>query len=69
MLLGILGNRLVKQLLLTTELPVYEICSQAGYVNPSQFGRLFREHYGMTPIQYRNKFAKQGDPGLPKASV
>ncbi|MBQ3543346.1 MAG: helix-turn-helix domain-containing protein [Oscillospiraceae bacterium] len=46
---------IVQHLLVNTDLPVYEICQQVGYQNPSQFVRTFRKKFGMTPIQYRNR--------------
>ena len=47
--------QLIQHLLVNTDLPVYEICQQVGYQNPSQFVRTFRKKFGMTPIQYRNR--------------
>ncbi len=49
-----------KGLLVQTELTVGEIASRVGYDNPSQFSKAFREHFGVTPLQYRKgaKFYK-----------
>lgn len=44
---------IVQHLLLNTQMPVYEICQQVGYQNPSQFVRTFHKKFGMTPVQYR----------------
>jgi len=36
-------------------LPVYEIANHIGYYNTSHFISIFKERYGMTPNDYRNK--------------
>lgn len=41
------------QLLSTTDDPVGFIAEQCGFTNRSTFTRLFREHYSMTPTEYR----------------
>lgn len=40
-------------LLATTEDPIGLIAEQSGITNRSTFARLFREHYAMTPVEYR----------------
>ncbi|MFB9324593.1 response regulator [Paenibacillus aurantiacus] len=42
-------------LLLQTDLKIYEICEQVGYVDPKYFGKVFQKHTGMTPNDYRQK--------------
>ena len=42
-----------KERLHTTTLTVKEIAFELGFNNPSHFNRFFREHTGMTPLQYR----------------
>ena len=32
-----------------------EIAAAIGYSDRSYFHKLFREHYGMTPVEYRQK--------------
>lgn len=44
-----------EQLLLTTDLPVYEICTRCGIDNYQYFCRRFRQKTGETPLQYRKK--------------
>ncbi len=39
----------------STAKPVEEIIAEIGYENSSYFHRLFKERYGMTPKQYRDK--------------
>lgn len=48
---------IVHHLLTNSDIPVYEICQQVGYQNPSQFTRTFRQKYGMTPVEYRQKYS------------
>jgi AraC-like DNA-binding protein len=45
------------QLLRTTDLTVKEISNKLGFPNSSFFGQYFREHAGLTPIEYRTNNA------------
>lgn len=45
----------IYQLLRTTDMTVKEISNKMGFPNSSFFGQYFREHTGMTPIEYRTK--------------
>lgn len=40
-------------MLATTELSVAEISLACGFESQSYFGKLFKKHYGVTPLQYR----------------
>ena len=51
-----------KQMLETGPQPVEAIAEDVGYEDPSFFSRLFRRKVGLTPAQYRRRFA-----GLRKA--
>ena len=42
-----------KDLLRSTQLRIGEICEQVGYSNRSYFCQIFRNHCGMSPMQYR----------------
>ena len=42
-----------KKLLLTTEIPVTEVAINTGFNDTSYFIRLFKEEFGITPLQYR----------------
>lgn len=42
-------------LLLETELPVSEIIKDIGYENESFFRKVFKEYYGVKPVEYRKK--------------
>lgn len=46
-----------KQLLERPEVPVERVGSQIGYDDPTFFRRLFRRGTGLTPAQYRRRFA------------
>ena len=46
------------KLLAETDTPVTEICFQSGYLNISNFNRVFRDQRGLTPSNYR-RLAKQ----------
>jgi len=41
------------QLLADTEMPVTEICFEVGYLNMSNFNRMFLRHHNVTPSAYR----------------
>ena len=42
-------------LLLQTDLSIHEIVKKAGYENASFFRKIFKEKYGMTPLNYRKR--------------
>lgn len=42
-------------LLRTTPLPISRIAEQIGYTSDSAFFQIFRQHFGMTPCQYRQR--------------
>ena len=42
-----------KQMILETDLSIGEIIASVGYYNQSYFHRIFREHYGLTPLSLR----------------
>jgi two-component system response regulator YesN len=53
---GMLRNMRIeraKSLLLETGVPVYEIASLAGFEDDKYFSRVFREHVGKLPTEYR----------------
>lgn len=43
-----------EKLLSTTELSVREISTRIGYIKPSYFYKFFKQHHGLTPMEYRN---------------
>lgn len=49
--------RYVTTMLKQTQIPVEEIIAQAGYENTGYFYKKFKEKYGCSPRQYREKFA------------
>ncbi len=42
-------------LLKSTDYRTYEIADMVGYDNPRNFSRAFKQHYGMTPSEYREQ--------------
>lgn len=42
-----------EKLLLDTGLSVTEIAAKVGYLKPNYFFKLFKDHYGVTPMEYR----------------
>jgi len=47
-----------KQLLVENEEKVYKIAEQVGYVDSKYFTTLFKNHVGVTPIEYRKYMKK-----------
>lgn len=47
---------MAKNLLTTTELPIYEICSAVGIDEYNYFSKVFKKEVGVTPSQYRKQF-------------
>ena len=43
----------IRYYLISTDLSIKEICSYLGFPNPSFFGKYVKEHFGMTPTQFR----------------
>ena len=43
-----------------TDMTIQEISNDMNFPNPSFFGKYFKEHAGMTPLAYRNKYHKRG---------
>lgn len=42
-------------LLRTTNMPIVDIMAEAGYENITYFYRIFKDKYGLTPSEYRNR--------------
>ncbi|MDR2009530.1 MAG: helix-turn-helix domain-containing protein [Bacteroidales bacterium] len=45
-----------KMLLKTTDLTVLQISEELNFSNPSFFGKFFKEHTGMTPLEFREVY-------------
>lgn len=45
---------LAKWLLIETDAPIYEIAERAGFEDDKYFSRVFREHAGLLPSEYRS---------------
>lgn len=44
-----------RRLLESTQLQILEIAMECGFENPSHFHKLFKTHFGDTPLQFRKK--------------
>ena len=49
------------KLIRETDLPVADIISAVGYDNTSFFYRVFRNEYGVTPREYRERYSEEGE--------
>jgi len=47
----------------TSGLPVGQISVECGFEDTSHFIRVFKQKYGFTPLQYRQKYSKKADTG------
>lgn len=52
-----------RQLLESSALPFEEIVFQCGYEDVASFRKLFTRQVGMTPREYRSRFASDGSRG------
>lgn len=50
--------RLAENMLRYSEYDVREIANYLSFCSQSYFGRVFKEHTGMSPVQYRKKYGK-----------
>lgn len=53
--LNMLKINYAKELLLSTQLKVTEVCYECGFTSQSNFLRLFKEQTGTSPLEYRKK--------------
>ena len=44
----------IRYYLKQTDLSMKQICNQLGFPNPSFFGKYVKDHFGMTPMEFRN---------------
>lgn len=51
-----------EKLLMETDLSVTEIATRIGYHKPNFFFKLFKDHYGKTPIEFRNEGTRLNGP-------
>jgi len=49
----------IRDLLLNTDYSVQKIADMLGYSQTASFIRRFKQHYGMTPVEYRNMYQKE----------
>ena len=48
-----------KELLTNPHVPVHQVAKQVGYFSTRHFARLFTEHYGCLPSEYRDRYKNQ----------
>lgn len=57
--------KVATHLLRSTRLQIQTVAQLSGFSDPNYFGKLFKQHYGITPVQYRQEqhsvIAHQGD--------
>ncbi|MFA9559232.1 response regulator [Evansella sp. AB-rgal1] len=51
---------IASDLLLSTNLRIYEISNEFGFQNPPYFSKIFKSYYGITPQEYRDKMVNTG---------
>jgi AraC-like DNA-binding protein len=44
----------IRYYLKQTNLSIKQICDRLGFPNPSFFGKYVKDHFGMTPLEFRN---------------
>jgi AraC-like DNA-binding protein len=44
-----------KKLLITTDKPVSDVCFESGFESSTHFSRVFKEHFGVSPLQFRKQ--------------
>ncbi len=54
--------RHAERLLTRSALPVAMIAEQCGFVSPFHFSRLFKEHYGLAPLAFRQQALASAPP-------
>lgn len=54
-----------QDLLRSANLTITEVCMMVGYSSLGSFSSRFRELAGETPVQYRDRFARDGAPRVP----
>jgi two-component system response regulator YesN len=52
---------LARQLLIDTNMTVSSIAEQVGYTHFSHFSKMFRQLYGIAPVEYRKKYQKMNE--------
>lgn len=56
--------RVATELLRDTFLKVIKISQQAGWQSPSYFNHCFKQHLGMTPLEYRRQHHQKNAPRI-----
>lgn len=64
--LNLLRARNAANLILNSDLPMYEVAYQSGFTSQRTFHRFFKELYDTTPIEYKNRYthAKESETAI-----
>lgn len=57
-IIAMLTMKAIARRLRFTDMTIQQIANDLNFANPSFFGKYFREHTGMTPMEYRRKYQK-----------
>jgi len=60
-LIQLFTMKAIERRLRFTDMTIQEISNDLNFPNPSFFGKYFKEHAGMTPLGYRNKYHKRNN--------
>ena len=55
----------IRYYLKQTDLSMKQICNKLGFPNPSFFGKYVKDHFGMTPMEFRNAPSSWPSPAPP----
>lgn len=62
--LNMLKISYAKELLISTNLKISDICNECGFTSYSNFLRLFKENLGISPMQFRKRNSSPSEPFL-----
>ena len=60
--LNMLKISYAKELLISTNLKILDICNECGFTSHSNFLRLFKENTGLSPLQFRKRAVDKPNP-------
>lgn len=55
-IISLLTMKAIERRLRFTDMTMQQIANDLNFANPSFFGKYFKEHTGMTPMEYRRKY-------------
>ena len=57
--ISLLTMKAIERRLRFTDMTMQQIANDLNFANPSFFGKYFKEHAGITPLEYRRKYQEQ----------